>query len=75
MRCLVVVVGNEQVGGLFLVPVHKTHCILFVKGADIDAILVVELEDKVCVFDDKHPFGFALVQEVVGQSPFEISQA
>ena len=49
----------------FIIPIHKAHKVLFVKGADINAWPIVETIYKLCIFNNQHPFGSTIFYQVI----------
>ena len=43
----------------FVIAIHETNEVFFVKSTDLDAFLMIELIDKISVFDNHHPSCFA----------------
>lgn len=54
--------------GRTVVAVHKADLIGLVERMDIDMGMVIEMVNKVCVFDHKHPLRTAAVDKQVGQA-------
>ena len=65
---LSIIICNDKMLGRTVVAVHKADLIGLVERMDIDMGMVIEMVNKVCVFDHKHPLRTAAVDKQVGQA-------
>ena len=47
-------IGDYQVLCLFVISIMKAHRILFVKGPNRKIPTPIQLQSRICVFDNKH---------------------
>ena len=58
----------------FVISVHKAHNVFLIKGTDVYPLFVVQAINKICIFDNQHPFSLTFVYKIISQTSLVISR-